>query len=56
MNKFISFKLLAVLLLCIIPLVGFNCPKWTILIPISYFAFVFVVKSYDAIKQLFFDK
>lgn len=52
----ISYKLIGVCLLSIIPIKYFESPDWVYLVPLSYVAYCFIVMSAAAIKRSFFDK
>lgn len=52
----VSYKLVAVCLISIIPLVGFDVKPWVYLIPMSYVFWVFILLMCSVIKRNFIDK
>lgn len=52
----ISYKLVGICLLSIIPIKYFESPSWVYFIPMSYVAYCFIVMMISVVKRSFFDK
>lgn len=52
----VSYKLVALCLLSIIPLAFFDVKSWVYFIPMSYVIWVFILMSCATIKRNFIDK